>query len=283
MSFSISTPINVQSVQRAVTVSAPSVPLLTSSQVPNTPIQNVPFTLQDIANDLLTFGEAVASNEALQTYLADPMTSNGSLVLRANRVLVNLARNFCNDPASPPPPGFIKKLTILSSDGSVIVDVVTYTPAFNLDRNVIFLNSSYNISQTPAPPVYPIYEINSDIPSTIPFFNSSLTFNGNFVDPTSITTNSKGVELQEQAILVQSTRTFTFPANVDNPPPTFGVGMNYTLLPNLGGAKEVQQATVQGWGWATRRENGLISYIVARFNPGVDGYSIVSRLSYVKV
>lgn len=283
MSFGISTAITVNSLKRINSVGASYVPLLTINDVPNVPIQHTTFTFRDIANDLETFRQTVVTNPTLQTYLSDPMTSDVPLLLRTNRVLVNVARNFCNDPSSPPPLGFIKKITILSSDGSAIVDVTTYTPQFNLDRNVIFLNTQFNILQTPAPPVYPIFQVNADVPTSIPFINSSLTLNGNFIDPTAITTTSKGIQLNEQAILVESTRTFTYPANVIDPPPTFGVGSVFTSLPNLGSAKEVEQATLQGWGWATRRENQFPTYTVANFNAGVDGYSIVIRLSYVRV
>lgn len=265
-----------------------AVPYLTANDVPNKPIQNVPFTYRDIANEIVQFEQAVQSNAALQQYLVDPMTSNPAIILNANRVLVNLARNFCNDPANPPPAGFLKRITVLANDGQALVDVFTYVPSvpeMNLDRNVIYMNSWYNMLKTPTPPVYPINSINSDVPSSIPYMNSDMLLNANFVDPTSMTTTSKGVQIQEQPILVESTRTYTYPANVVNPPPTFGTGETYTIFPNVGNTKEVVQATIQRWGWASRKSGryNLPSYFVASFIEGVDGYGLVVRMAYVKM
>lgn len=265
-----------------------SVPLLSLSDVPNTAIQNVPFTYRDIATQVDVFIKAVQQNASLQQYLVDPMTSNPAIILNANRVLANLARNFCNDPSSPPPAGFIKRITVLANDGQVLVDVFTYVPSvpeLNFDRNIVYMNSWYNPLPTPNPAVYPINSINIDIPASLPYMNSDVIFNANFVDVASIASTSKGIQLQEQAILVESARTYAYPANVVNPAPTLGSGANYSLVPSMSTNKEVMQATVQRWGWASRKSGRLQlpSYFVANFNEGVDGYSLVVRMAYVKL
>lgn len=288
MSFAIQNDTNsIQQLARASSaVGGAKVSVLGATSVPDSPLIGAPFTYRDIANQVIAYRQSLMDNPVMQQYLDNPLTDNSAFLLSSNRVLVNLSRNFCNNPANPPPSGYIMRATIMASDGEVIVDVVTYTDQFNYDRNIIYMNSWYNLINTPNPPNYPIDAINTSIPSTLPFMNADLLFNGNMVNPATIATTSKGMELSEQHVIVQSARTFTYPANTANPPPSMGNAVSYSVYPNIGGRKEMVQATVQGWGWASRHSSVYAQkpgYYVANYNEGKDGYSLVLRIAYMKI
>ena len=290
MSFSIQSQTAVNQLKKVAPPSLPpSVPILSASDVPSDPITNAPFTFQDLAQQVVLYRTAIESNPVMQQYISNPLDANPAFVLLSNRVLVNISRNFCNDPANPPPAGYIKRATVMASDGEILCDVITYMPSipqFNYDRNVFYWNSWYNLINTPQPPVYPIDAINSNIPSSIPFMNSDLIFNSNFINPSTIATSSKGMELSEQHVIVQSDRTYTFPADTINPPPTGGNAVTYAVYPNIGGRTEMVQAVTQGWGWASRKSSVYQQkpgYYVANFIRGIDGYAITIRIAYIKI
>lgn len=82
-----------------------------------------------------------------------------------------------NDPTTPPPPSFIKRATIVSTDGNVLVDVTTYQDdpegiyfGLDKDKNVINMRTYHNLLDNLQNGLtQPIYNDNLSVPITNPF------------------------------------------------------------------------------------------------------------------
>jgi len=268
--------------------------LLTIVDIPKTIITNTTFSFSDIANDVLRIEERALSNKVIQQFVKDPLIYDPVLVARANRVLTNICLNVVNDPMTPPPPGFIKRAIIVSTDGNVIVDVNTYKDdpegianGLNKDKNVINMSTYHNILDKPQNPLnQPIYSDNLSFPKTNLFLTQDMYFNSNNIDPKALATLTPGLKTSEINVLFFSNRTYTYPADEINPSPTGGVASNFQIVSNHGVREEIQEARIQDWGYASRRSptlNQLPAYYVAHHtNLDNDGYSITLRVSYVK-
>jgi len=263
------------------------------SDIPNETITNTNFSFQDIAKDVVKFRETATNNPVMKIFAQDPLIYDPILMTKANRVLVNIARNIVNDPQNPPPEGFVKRATIIATDGEVFVDVITYKDdpqgialGLNNDRNIGYMNFYNNIVNTPSNPLnLPIYQVNSKLPTSSPYLSQDLFWNPNNININSLSTVPKGLKMPEQHVVFISNRTYTYPADEVNPPVTGGTATAYQLYPNIGGRKEIVQAVTQGWGWCGRRSsvyNNLPGYYVANNVIQKDGYSLVLRIVYLR-
>jgi hypothetical protein len=266
---------------------------LTYDDIPTNILTNTTFSYSDIAKDILKIEQKVFSNEVIQKFIKDPLISDLQLVSLANRILTNIALNVINDPVNPPPEGFVKRATIISTDGNVIIDVTTYkddTPAIlsnlNLDTNVINMKTYHNILDKPQNTLNPVnYFDNSSLPKSSPYLTQDFYFNSNNIDPKRLSQNNPGLVSHEINVLVFSDKTYTYPADEINPLPTGGTGTRFQTIINHGVREEIQQARIQDYGWASRRSstlNLLPNYYLAHNTNLGDGYSLVLRVSYVK-
>ena len=263
------------------------------SDVPTDIITNTTFSLSDIAKDVIRVRETCLSNPMIQQFINDPLISDPVFVQKANRILVNISRNVVNDPATPPPDGYIKRVTIITTDGNVIVDVNTYIDdmegvllGLNNDTNMCCMNLHVNVIDKQTNPLQtPIYDVNSHIPSSNPYITTDLYFNTNNINPSGISQNPPGLKRVDEYIRLSSNRTYTYPADEINPTPTGGTAVEFINMINHGVRKEVQMAIIQDWGWASRRSGSfyqLPCYFVANNIQQKDGYSLVLRVGYIK-
>jgi len=267
---------------------------LTIKDIPTKLITNTTFSFADIAKDILRIEERVYSNEVIQQFIKDPLIFDPVLINKANRILVNICLNVINDPLHPPPAGFVKRATIVSTEGNVMVDVTTYINepegiaiGLDKDKNIINMRSYQNIfdkSQNNLNQI--IYYDNLSIPKTSPYLTQDLYFNSNNIDPKGLTINNPGLISEEINVLVFSDKNYTYPADEINPPPTEGTATRFKTIINHGVREEIQQARIQDWGYASRRSSSFIQrpcyYVAHDTDLSVDGYSITLRMAYLK-
>jgi len=261
------------------------------SNIPTEIITETNFSFHDIAMDVAKLRDKCIRNPLIQKFIQNPLIYDPILVNKANLILQNICLNFINDPQNPPPEEYVKRATIIATDGDVIVDVVTYVPnpkgtqlGFNFDRNIAFLSSYYNIVDASQNPDSPIYQVNSALPNSSPFLNRDLYWNPNNINTTNISKNPKGLKNTDQHIILNSKKNYTYPADEINPKPTGGKALNFQVIPNHGGRQEVIEAIIQRWGFSSRRSptiNNLPSYYVANNISQKDGYSLILRISYI--
>jgi hypothetical protein len=270
-----------------------SVLKLTIDDIPTTQITNTTFSFADIAKDILAIEKKTFENPIIQKFVVDPLINDLQLVLLANRILVNIALNVINDPANPPPVGYVKRAMLVSNDGGVVYDLTTYKddPAgvlqrLNKDTNVINMRTFQNIADESENVLnQPVYNDNMSFPKNNFFLNTDMYFNSNNINPKQLALSAKGLRSHELNVMFFSDKTYTYPANEINPPPTSGIADSFTQQINHGVRKEIQQARLQDWGYASRRSstiNLLPNYYVAHNTELKDGYSLVLRVSYVK-
>jgi hypothetical protein len=267
---------------------------LTINDIPTNIITNTTFSFSDIAKDILKIEQKVYSNEVIQKFIKDPLIFDPVLINRANRVLVNICLNVINDPSSPAPEGFVKRATIVSTDGNVMVDVTTYKDdpegiliGLDKNKNIINMRSYQNIYDKPQNTLNPVnYFDNISLPKSSPYLTQDFYFNSNNIDPKGLSQNNPGLVSHEINVLVFSDKNYTYPADEINPLPTGGTGTRFQTIINHGVREEIQQARIQDWGWASRRSSTLnqrANYYVAHDTDlSVDGYSITLRMAYLK-
>ena len=266
---------------------------LTVDDIPKTQITNTTFSFADIAKDVLSIEKKTFDNPVIQQFVVDPLINDLQLVLLANRILVNIALNVINDPSNPPPVGYVKRAMLVSNDGTIVYDVTTYKDdapgilqRLNKDTNMIQMKTYNNIvDQSENLLNQPVYNDNMSLPKNNFFLNSDMFFNSNNINPKQLALSSKGLQSHELNVIFFSDDTYTYPANEINPPPTSGVADGFTQVINHGTRKEIQQARLQDWGYASRRSttlNLLPNYYVAHNTELKDGYSLTLRVSYVK-
>jgi hypothetical protein len=266
---------------------------LTIDDIPTNIITNTTFSFYDIATDVLKMKERVLSNDIIKQFIKDMNIIDPKLIFLCNRILVNIALNVINDPNNPPPIGFIKRVTMISTDGDVIFDVTTYKDddegislGLNKDTNIIYMSTNNNILDKPQNDLHqPIYNDNMIFPKTNLFLTPDIYFNVNNIDPKLLAISSSGLKLGETIVICGSNRTYTYPANEINPQPNGGVADSFNRIVNHGVRKEIQQARIQDWGYASRRSgtlNSLPSYYLAHNVNLGDGFSFILRISYAR-
>ena len=268
------------------------VKILTIKDIPKKTIQNTTFSFSDIAKDVLKIGNISVSNKVVQKFIEDPLIYDYELVTLANRILTNIALNVINDPTNPPPSGYIKRATFISTDGDVFIDVTTYrndakavADNLNLDSNVANTTFYKNIFNSP-PTSSPIFNDNMLYPSP-PIFLSprGISFNSNNINPSALQNDGSSMLSTASSIILFSKSTYTWPADETKPPPTGGVATAFQTIDNHGSREEIQQARIQEWGYASRRSatiGYLPSYYVGHVLNLSEGWSLVLRVSYVK-
>lgn len=280
--------------------------------IPKENLKVLNFSYQDIANDVMKLEQKLKNNFYIKTYMSsDPppqIIKEKNLEYTLNipyRVFTTICRNFVNDPDNQPPLGFFKRATVVKPDGEILLDVITYKDdpqgillGLNYDRDLCYINFQSNIAENTNQ--NPINELNMTYPNSNinRFSDGQVLFNPNNIDIYGLKNNSKGIQFQEQHVVVLSEKTYQYPSsesNVDILKPTGSIdeegnstkkGIKYILYPNIGGRREIVQAICQGWGWTTRNSsiyNDLPGYYVAKdMDLVTNGFKVVLRVSYHK-
>lgn len=219
------------------------------------------FSFRDIANDVLYLKNKIFNNPILKKYF-DQNETNPSPSSIGNVVLRNICRNFCNDPNSPPPPNYIKRVSLITSNNTVMVDSHTY-------RN-------------DGGPVHDVNVCVADLELNVSIKKS--TFNPLILD----LSNFNKLTFGHQHYSVLCKREYEYPAEeldetmlVSNNVETHEI-LDFIL--NSENSKEVIQAICKNWGWATRRSKYYHhpGYHVAHNVEFPSGYSFIIKVSYIK-